>query len=435
MTTPDRNAAVDAWIERAKGHATINVALRLGFRPKGGAKGTGTEATGPCPRPGCGGVDRFSVKVKEGLWNCRGCGKGGGDGLSLARWVPHERTFYEAVEFITGEPKPDATPRTEEEKAAIAAKRAKEAAEIDKARAAEAQQQNQFREDERRRCRRLWEHGQPAAGTLVEAYLRHRGVGRIPEGAKLRFHPEMHLRHPSGPGGKIVWTGPAMLSPIAGNDRRFMGLHTTWLDPRLGTPAMPHFDENGKPTKGKLIFVSEDGEVLDVKRSRGTKAGGHLVLAPATDTIFGGPRRLVIGEGIETVLAVWITMAEAGEDLRLTEFWSAIDLGNLGGKAAESVFHPTLKRPDARGRMLRTRLPGPVPDMSRPERSIAIPETVREVLVLADGDSDRVQVEYTLARATARWARPDLTVRGAWPEPGGDFSDMRMRKVREREAA
>jgi hypothetical protein len=57
------------------------------------------------------------------------------------------------------------------------------------------------------------------------------------------------------------------------------------------------------------------------------------------------------------------------------------------------------------------------------------------VLVLADGDSDRVQVEYTLARATARWARPDLTVRAAWPEPGGDFSDMRMRKVREREAA
>jgi hypothetical protein len=426
MTAHAQNPAVDAWIERAKGISTINAALRLGFRPKGGAKGTGSEASGPCPR--CGGVDRFSVKVKEGLWNCRGCGHGGGDAISLAMWIPHERTFLEAVEFLTGEPKPGGTPPTEEEKAAIAARRAQQAAEQDKARAAEAQQQNEFREAERRRCREIWRHGQPAPGTLVEAYLRHRGIGRIPEGAKLRFHPEMHLRHPSGPGGAIVWTGPAMLSPIAGNDGRFMGLHTTWLDPRLGTPEMPVV-ENGKPTKGKLFF-QVDGEVLDVKRSRGSKAGGHLVLAPAQDGIFGGPRRLVIGEGIETVLAVWITMVEAGEDLRFTEFWSAIDLGNLGGKAKESVFHPALKRPDSRGRMLRVRLPGPVPDMSRPERSIAIPDTAEDVLLLADGDSDRTSVEYTLARATARWARPGLTVRAAWPEEGSDFGDMRMRKVR-----
>jgi hypothetical protein len=428
MSERAAHPAVDAWIERAQGATTINVALRLGFRPKGGAKGIGAEASGPCPR--CGGVDRFSVKVKEGLWNCRGCGKGGGDAISLARWVPHERTFYEAVEFITGEPKPDAPPPSEEEKAAIAARRAQQAAEIDKARAAETQQHNEYREAERRRCREIWRHGQPITGTLVEAYLKHRGVDRIPEGAKLRFHPEMHLRHPAGPGGVVVWTGPAMLSPIAGNDGRFMGLHTTWLDPRLGTPAMPIFDERGKPTKGKLSFAV-DGEILDVKRSRGTKAGGHLVLAPASLAL----KRIVLGEGIETVLAVWITMLEAGEDLRFTSFWSSIDLGNLGGKAAESVYHPTARRPDARGRMMRLRLPGPVPDLSRPERSIILPDEVEDVLVLADGDCDRTLVDYTLARATARWARPNLTVRAAWPEPDSDFSDMRMRKVREREAA
>ena len=39
------------------------------------------ERVGPCPI--CGGTDRFAVHTRRQLWNCRGCGIGGGDAISL----------------------------------------------------------------------------------------------------------------------------------------------------------------------------------------------------------------------------------------------------------------------------------------------------------------------------------------------------------------
>lgn len=419
--------AFDAWVDRAKAISTLNAAFKFGFSPKGSA-GRTTRATGeiagPCPR--CGGVDRFSVNATTGLWNCRGAGKGGADAISLARYLLIDSSFLEAVTFLTGEPKPGrpSTEPTEEELAAAAAALAQRKADDEAARAKTERANNQFREDERRRCHALWRAGEAAPGSLVEAYLRWRCIPGVPAGAKLRLHREIHLRHPAGRDGAIVWTGPAMLAPIAGNDGRFIGLHMTWLDPALAEGALP------AEAKGKLVMIV-DGEKLDVKRSRGTKQGGHLVLVPAPSAYV---TRIVIGEGIETVLSVWASMLEAGEDLATTEFWSSIDLGNLGGKAVASIAHPTRKKADKAGRLFPVRVGGPEPDVSDPNRSIAIPDGVDQVLILADGDSDRFTVETTVARASARWARPGLTVRVAWPEDGGDFNDMRIRLVRERHA-
>lgn len=418
--------AFDAWVDRAKAISTLNGAFRFGFSPKGSAgrttRATG-EISGPCPR--CGGVDRFSVNASTGLWNCRGAGKGGADAISLARYLLIDAGFLEAVAFLTGEPKPGrpATEPTPEELAAAAAALANRKADDEAARAKTERANNQFREDERRRCHALWRAGDAAPGSLAEAYLRWRCIPGVPAGAKLRLHRQIHLRHPAGKDGAIVWTGPAMLAPIAGNDGRFIGLHMTWLDPALADGGLP------ADAKGKLVLVI-DGETLDVKRSRGTKQGGHLVLVPAPS---GRVTRIVIGEGIETVLSVWAAMLEAGEDLATTEFWSSIDLGNLGGKATASIVHPTRKKADKAGRLSPVRVGGPEPDVSDPSRSIAIPAAVDQVLILADGDSDRFTVEMTVARASARWARPGLTVRVAWPEDGGDFNDMRIRLVRERE--
>lgn len=420
--------AFDAWVDRAKAISTLNAAFKFSFSPKGSAgrttRPTG-EIAGPCPR--CGGVDRFSVNATTGLWNCRGTGKGGADAISLARYLLIDASFLEAVTFLTGEPKPGrpATEPTAEEIAAQEAALAQRKADDEAARAKTERANNQFREDERRRCHALWRAGEAAPGSLVEAYLRWRCIPGVPAGAKLRLHREIHLRHPAGRDGAIVWTGPAMLAPIAGNDGRFIGLHMTWLDPALAEGALP------ADAKGKLVLVI-DGEKLDVKRSRGTKQGGHLVLVPAPSAYV---TRIVIGEGIETVLSVWAAMLEAGEDLSTTEFWSSIDLGNLGGKAVASIAHPTRKKADKTGRLFPLRVGGPEPDVSDPSRSIAIPDSVEQVLILADGDSDRFTVEMTVARASARWARPGLTVRVAWPEDGGDFNDMRIRLVRERERA
>jgi hypothetical protein len=45
----------------------------------------------------------------------------------------------------------------------------------------------------------------------------------------------------------------------------------------------------------------------------------------------------VIGEGIETVLAVYTAHAPAGRPIDDTAFWAAGDLGNLAGRAIETV--------------------------------------------------------------------------------------------------
>ncbi|MBD3845958.1 DNA primase [Bosea sp. SSUT16] len=423
------------WVEKAKAVSVLNCALKFRFQPKGGGAKLATRAAGeivgPCPR--CGGVDRFSIKPSESAWYCRGAGQGGYDSISMARYLLRDAGFIEAVEELTGEPRPQAKPETSAERQAREALAAKRKADDEAAQAKQSQEQNEWREAERRRLHGLWREGRPAPGSLVEAYLRHRCIPGVPAGARLRFHPRMHLREPAGPGGKIIWTGPAMLAAIVRQDR-FVGLHMTWLDPRFAAGTVP------LETKGKLL-ITTDGELLDlpvkgadlidVKRSRGSKQGGHLLLVPAPS---GTPRRLVMGEGIETTLSVWASMVEAGEDMADTAFYSAIDLGNLGGKARTTVRHPTLRRIDKTGRSMPVNVAGPVPDTDEPHRAIAIPDSVDELLLLADGDSDRFTVECVIGRAAARWARPGRTVREAWPEEGGDFNDMRMRLVRERSA-
>jgi hypothetical protein len=106
-------------------------------------------------------------------------------------------------------------------------------------------------------------------------------------------------------------------------------------------------------------------------------------------------------------------------------FWSGVDLGNLGGKAAAVVPHPTLKT--AQGRV--QRVPGPEPDLLSP--GIAIPDSVIDVIMLGDGDSDRFTTQCALARASKRFAlnseamtKIDRTVRCAWAPVGLDFNDM-----------
>jgi hypothetical protein len=85
-------------IARARDFDIVATAERLGASLK---RATATERVGPCPK--CGGRDRFSVNIKRQVWNCRGCGQGGGrNALDL---VMHVRgfDFAGAVNFLTGE--------------------------------------------------------------------------------------------------------------------------------------------------------------------------------------------------------------------------------------------------------------------------------------------------------------------------------------------
>jgi hypothetical protein len=361
-------------------------------------KGRGVWKVGPCPvcsrDPKSPRDSRFEV-CADG-WVCAVCDDGG-DVIKLLAKVEN-LSFLEAVERLGG-----ARPIDPD----LAAKRAAELARLKAERESHAEQ---FRERERNSVFSIWQAGAPAEGSVVEDYLRKRGL-TLPSGARLRcvadqayFEGEVE-----GEDGRkykrIIHRGPAMLAAIQGPDRSFRGLHFTYLDV-------------AKP-KGKAEIIDPDtGEILKAKKTRGSKLGGRIELVrPASY------RRLVIGEGIETTLAAWCALVAAGLDDGETAYWSAVDLGNIGGRAKETVLHPELK--DAVGR--RRHVPGPVPVPAPPSPDhlpLDIPDDVVRVILLGDGDSDRFNTENALRRAAIRWAKPGRAVCIAWAPPGGDFNDI-----------
>src|SRR5438105_750268 len=133
---------------------------------------------------------------------------------------------------------------------------------------------------------------------------------------------------------------------------------------------------------------------------------------------FVTPRRLVIGEGIETVGSVWTAFATDGRDVADMAFWAAGDLGNLAGPATETVRHPALRLPGGRPQ----RVAGPVPDLAKP--GLGIPDSVEELILLGDGDSERVLTEHAMTRAARRYARPGRIVRIAFAPAQMDFNDV-----------
>jgi hypothetical protein len=95
-----------------------------------------------------------------------------------------------------------------------------------------------------------------------------------------------------------------------------------------------------------------------------------------------------------------------------------MNLGNLGGKHAGLVPHPSLTTPSGRV----ARVPGPDPDPTAP--AIEIPDSVERLVLLGDSTSDRFSTECVIARAAARYRRPGRDVVAAWPPAGKDFDDM-----------
>jgi putative DNA primase/helicase len=130
---------------------------------------------------------------------------------------------------------------------------------------------------------RIWRESRPAAGTLVDVYLRSRGITVSPP-VSLRFHPK--LKHPSGA------SLPAMVAAVLDRDGRIVAVHRTFLAP------------NG----------SRKAEVTPNKLMLGPCAGGAVRFAKPAMV-------LAVAEGIETALsvaqacpnlAVWSTLSTSG---------------------------------------------------------------------------------------------------------------------------
>ncbi|GJD65156.1 DUF7146 domain-containing protein [Methylobacterium frigidaeris] len=394
----DRDAAFDDWTQAARAVGLAEVASRYNLALRGS-----NERVGPCPV--CGGRDRFGINLRKGVFLCRGCGKGG-DAIALVMLV-EGCDFLAACEILTGQapPRGEGSTLSVEERAALEAERAEKRAAHDARSAA-------ISEDERRKARGIYAQSEPAPGTPVETYLREiRGVDLPRHGCAIRFHPNLAFfddRTVKGVSRKVkVHAGPAMVGGIVGPDGLFSGVHLTWLD--LDAPS-------GKAQ----ILNPETGEVAPAKKMRGSVRGGYIPLTRPAE-----PLSWCMGEGIETTLSVRTALERQDRDTSRTAFACALSLGGLGGPAAETVAHPTIRNADKRGHQRPWMIPGPVPDMDGP--AIAIPDSVVSVLTLGDGDSDPVLTRYAHDRAAARYARDGRRVRAAFAPEGSDFNSLLLR--------
>ncbi len=358
----------------------------------------GGKLMGSCPL--CGGSKKGRTtrfEIKERAWVCAACSEGG-DALALVQKCTG-RDFRAAVEFLGGAAQMDPAEevRLEARRRAEAEKRERDAA--------------YHRAQSIGRAWRMWMGAERFPMTPVEAYLAARGCA-LPGSAELRAGREtpyfdgeitddMGRKSP-----RVVWRGPAMLAAVRDNAGEFCAIHITYLDPA----------GRGKARIANPDFApgaDEAGRFLPAKKVRAAKKGGHIVLRqPPT------PTRLFMGEGIETVLSVASALRAAGRLRAGDAFWSAVDLGNLGGDALASVAHPFLTTASGRPQ----KVPGPVPDFEAP--AIAIPETVADLILLGDGDSDAFTTMTTMRRAEARYARPGLRIRVAMAPAGQDFNDF-----------
>jgi hypothetical protein len=185
---------------------------------------------------------------------------------------------------------------------------------------------------------KLWQSAESSGGTLVETYLRLRGL-HLPPPPALRFHPA--LNHPSG--GK--W--PAMIALVTHEPHNLpVAAHRTYLS------------RNG----------SGKARVGPQKMMLGPCRGGAVRLAEPGDV-------LMVGEGIETCLAV---MQQTGQPA-----WAALSTSGL--------------------------------------RALDLPQGVRDVIVLADGDDPG---EAAALDCALRWKREGRRVRIARPPKGMDFNDL-----------
>jgi hypothetical protein len=144
------------------------------------------------------------------------------------------------------------------------------------------------------RARRIWDETKPAPGTLVERYLRGRGIA-VPVPLSLRFHPGLH--HQSG----SPW--PAMVAEVSDPRGDWCAVHRTWLA----------YNGNGKAPVDKQ------------KMSLGPVGKGAVRLAPAAS-------KLIVAEGIETALSAMFASGIGA--------WSAVSAGGV----AQIVLPPEVRR-------------------------------------------------------------------------------------------
>ncbi len=236
----------------------------------------------------------------------------------------------------------------------------------------------------------------PAAGTLVEVYLRARGL------TPHMFAPEVmrQLRfgridyYVLGDHGSTVSLGklPAMIAPMQDATGQITAAHVTYLD------------DNGLRKR----IIMHDGAACPAKKMYGVAWGSCIRLG------LPGPV-MAVAEGIENGL----TFMQARPDIPV---WVAGSLTNMCGRGlGQGKPHPTPKR---RGQLL----PSDIPDMAAP--GMTLPPLCQSVWLVADSDSkDQPAFNAQLLRACRRFSKM-AKVHIVRPPAGMDLNDLVKAGVR-----
>lgn len=374
------DARCEDWIARARAVSIEDAAAFVGavLKPP-----SAPERCGPCPF--CGGTDRFSINTRKQVFNCRGT-EGGNGPVDL---VMHATgcDFISACETLTGELRPQGT---REESASE--RQAREKAVSERSEAIEKRRIDQENEDatdaerEAAQIEKTLVAMRPVTGTHAEAYLRARGLSMGSWADSLGFIADARY---FDSGGAVVARVPLMLAPIVfaptGN---VIGIHRTYLDPHA-------------PTK----FRPQDG---GSKKFYGRAQGGLIPLGPIGET-------LMVGEGIETTR--WAYQLGLGGDDVTTA--AAASLVNLSGSCTGTVPHPTLKN-EKTGKPIP--VPNGIPDPDRP--GMILPPKVKRLILLGDGDSERLMTRARVMAAARRHRAQGIEVSVQFAPDGMDFASL-----------
>jgi hypothetical protein len=376
------------WIARAEAVDILSIAERLTKLRR-----AGVDYLGNCPAGCTTHGDGFVVSPKKSIFLCRPSGATG-NVIVMARHALG-CGFAEALEYVTGESRPDRShDETDEERERRAAARAERDASIAERRSQDEADELAKRRRDEEAVAEIVKRAVPIAGTHAEAYLRARGLTparrRV---ADLKFVAELDywgMADDKAKAKTLLAMLPAMVAIVRNVAGEIIGVHQTFLDPI-------------EPRKWKPIGSADNG----AKKVRGEAKGGMIRLGMIGDA-------LAIGEGIETTLG-WHALGVGPEDVSIA---AGISLGNIAGGCTASVRHPTKR--DASGKA--TAIRNGVPDMDKP--GVVLPADVRSVILLGDGDSEPVGTLAALATATRRYVAEGRTVAVAMAPPGMDWADV-----------
>jgi DNA primase len=302
----------DTEIARVK--ESVDIAALIGASVA--LKRQGDEWVGLCPFHNEN-TPSFNVVPKKSMYYCFGCGATG-DAIHWLQQV-EKISFLEAVDRLR------------------AGGAANVSSAIAKPLPAKSRADSMAAELRRiEKAREIWKESKSAKGTLVEQYLKSRGLAGAPLPATIRFHPRLW-------NAEAFDFMPAMVAAVIDRKQKIVGVHRTYLK-RDG---------------------SNKADCPKAKMMLGACRNCHVWL----DMPAGG--RMAVAEGIETALSVKKACPKI-------PVWAALSLNNMAATVPDHVMELILcadadnKDQDAADKVLKSATrkhmrPGRIVRIARPK--------------------------------------------------------------------